>query len=200
MVEINKAPDKDQTVKEDILRSAEIVFQKWGLNKTTMEDIAHEANKGKSTLYYYYKSKEEIFESVITIQLEQILAVAKESVSKISSAKEKMRQYIIVSLQEIHKFSMIQCIARDEMRGNKEFIEKIAKKIKETEMVFLKEIILSGMKSKEIGFPEKDLNDVATTCLGIIKALDMYLLLDDQDNVDPSKKVEIMASFIANGL
>ncbi|PKN72465.1 MAG: TetR/AcrR family transcriptional regulator, partial [Deltaproteobacteria bacterium HGW-Deltaproteobacteria-10] len=56
--------NKDEEVKQAIKAAAKRVFAKWGLNKTTMEDIAGEAGKGKSTLYYYFKSKEEIFETV----------------------------------------------------------------------------------------------------------------------------------------
>ena len=34
---------KDDIVRAEILKAAERVFQKWGINKTTMEDIAREA-------------------------------------------------------------------------------------------------------------------------------------------------------------
>lgn len=47
---------KDELLKEKILTGADMLFQKYGLTKTTMEDIAREAGKGKSTLYYYFKS------------------------------------------------------------------------------------------------------------------------------------------------
>jgi len=48
---------KDELIKAAIIEAARRVFQKWGLKKSTMEDIAEEAGKGKSTLYYYFKSK-----------------------------------------------------------------------------------------------------------------------------------------------
>lgn len=44
--------NKDDLVKTSFLQAAEKLFQRWGINKTTMEDIAREAGKGKSTLYY----------------------------------------------------------------------------------------------------------------------------------------------------
>ena len=59
---------KNNLVKAAILQAAERLFQKWGINKTTMEDIAHEARKGKSTLYYYFKSKEDVLEAVAVAQ------------------------------------------------------------------------------------------------------------------------------------
>jgi AcrR family transcriptional regulator len=47
---------KDGDVKNSILEAAKRVFQKWGLNKTTMEDIAHEAGKGKSLAGFNQRS------------------------------------------------------------------------------------------------------------------------------------------------
>ena len=47
--------------KEQILESALNVFKSSGLDATTMDEIAKEADFGKATLYYYFSSKEEIF-------------------------------------------------------------------------------------------------------------------------------------------
>ena len=69
--------NKDEEVKKEIIEAAKVVFQKWGLKKTTMEDIAKEAGKGKSTLYYYFKSKEEIFEMLAKAEINNILYKSK---------------------------------------------------------------------------------------------------------------------------
>lgn len=52
--------NKKDITKTEILEAAEKVFQKWGLNKITMEDIAEASGRCKGSLYYYYKDKEEI--------------------------------------------------------------------------------------------------------------------------------------------
>jgi len=44
-----------------IINAAEGQFVRFGFRKTTMEDIAKAAGIGKATLYYYFKSKEDIF-------------------------------------------------------------------------------------------------------------------------------------------
>ncbi len=44
-----------------IINAAESQFVRFGFRKTTMEDIAKAAGIGKATLYYYFKSKEDIF-------------------------------------------------------------------------------------------------------------------------------------------
>jgi len=51
--------------KERILKSAEKLFARFGFRKTTMNEIARDVRMGKSTLYYYFKSKENVLEAVI---------------------------------------------------------------------------------------------------------------------------------------
>ena len=38
-----------------------------------MEDIAKAIGKGKSTLYYYYKSKSEVFQDVIIREADEVI-------------------------------------------------------------------------------------------------------------------------------
>ena len=52
--------------KELILKSAIEVFKSKGLDGATMDEIAQNAGFGKATLYYYFKSKEEIFNSMLS--------------------------------------------------------------------------------------------------------------------------------------
>lgn len=50
--------------KEEILDAAEKVFFEKGLQVATMDEIAEVAELGKSTLYLYYKSKEDLYLAV----------------------------------------------------------------------------------------------------------------------------------------
>lgn len=51
--------------KQLILQGAIGVFNTSGIEKATMDQIAKEAGFGKATLYYYFSSKEEIFNSIL---------------------------------------------------------------------------------------------------------------------------------------
>ena len=62
--------EKDEVIVREIVSSARGLFEKFGLKKTTMEDIAKEAGKGKSSLYYYFESKYEIFEAVVDQEMQ----------------------------------------------------------------------------------------------------------------------------------
>ena len=116
--------DKDDIVRDAILQAAERVFQKWGSNKTTMEDIAREAGKGKSTLYYYYQSKEEIFDAVVISEFEKILKKAKELAEETKTAKERLIKYIVESINEMKSRISAYTIIREEIKRNQNFIKK----------------------------------------------------------------------------
>ena len=59
---------KDQT-REKILTVAARMFGKYGFQKTTVDEIARTAHKAKGSVYYYFKSKEELFLAVVTQEI-----------------------------------------------------------------------------------------------------------------------------------
>lgn len=55
----------EQFNRDNILAAAKELFEQKGVEKTTMDDIAMHADYSKSTIYVYFKSKEEIYNSII---------------------------------------------------------------------------------------------------------------------------------------
>ncbi|RDL43701.1 TetR/AcrR family transcriptional regulator [Marinomonas piezotolerans] len=76
-----------------ILETAERVFARQGLAKTTTQTIANEAGLPKANIHYYYRSKKDLLEAV----LEQIMQAWLESVSRFNSEdgpKVNLTRYI----------------------------------------------------------------------------------------------------------
>lgn len=51
--------------RNNILETAETLFAEKGVRNTTMDDISRAADYSKSTIYVYFKSKEEIYQHII---------------------------------------------------------------------------------------------------------------------------------------
>tara|TARA_B100001142_G_C14068904_1_gene552718 strand:+ start:172 stop:768 length:597 start_codon:yes stop_codon:yes gene_type:complete len=51
--------------KQRILNGALEVFKSKGLEGATMDEIANQSGFGKATLYYYFKSKEDVFSAIL---------------------------------------------------------------------------------------------------------------------------------------
>jgi len=188
---------KDEEVKNTILEAAKRVFQKWGLKKTTMEDIAKEAGKGKRTLYYYFKSKEEIFELLAKAEINNILYKSKNAINLVSSAKGKLKKYISTSLNEIKNTISLYPLVKGEIKGNKKLIDKLRKNLDYQEEQIIKEILNEGLTSNEFNFlNEADLNKAASVIVGVLRGLELYLFLDNDDD----EKIEIVTRMISEGI
>jgi AcrR family transcriptional regulator len=75
---------------QDILKAARELFATKGFRDTTLDEIAHQAEFGKGTLYNYFANKEEIFHAIIEQSIEDSLAIARESVNADGGLPEKL--------------------------------------------------------------------------------------------------------------
>jgi AcrR family transcriptional regulator len=78
--------------REEILSAAEKVFAAKGFFATTMSDIARKAEFGTGTLYNYFKSKEELYFTLIDEKVEEINRLVNAELSKKTSALERIRK------------------------------------------------------------------------------------------------------------
>jgi len=69
---------KKELVKEKIGKAAMQCFEKYGLDKTTLDDIAQSIGLNKASLYYYYKNKEDIFIEVALKEGEDYIAALQQ--------------------------------------------------------------------------------------------------------------------------
>lgn len=79
--------------KEIIVEAAREVFGKFGYKKTTMEDIAASLYRAKSSIYYYFKSKEDVFRAVIELETKRARKILKEAIDKEKTPENKLRAY-----------------------------------------------------------------------------------------------------------
>lgn len=56
----------EQFNRDNILSAAKELFETKGVDNTTMDDIAKHADYSKSTIYVYFKSKEDIYNSIVS--------------------------------------------------------------------------------------------------------------------------------------
>lgn len=75
--------------KTNILSAAKKLFKQNGIDKTTMDDMALEAGISKSTIYVYFKSKDEIYNEIV-YEYFLILRDSFEKISKKNMTFEEM--------------------------------------------------------------------------------------------------------------
>jgi len=65
-----------------IITAAERLFLEKGIEKTTMDDISKEADYSKATIYVYFKSKDEIFNTIVYNSMNMLLERIKKAISQ----------------------------------------------------------------------------------------------------------------------
>ncbi len=63
----------EQFNRDNIVSAARELFEQKGIERTTMDDIAKEADYSKSTIYVYFKSKEEIYNAILKEYVDSLI-------------------------------------------------------------------------------------------------------------------------------
>ncbi|MBT1704478.1 TetR/AcrR family transcriptional regulator [Chryseosolibacter indicus] len=140
---------KDKVIREEIISAARSQFQQFGLFKTTMEDIAKAVGKGKSSLYYYFKSKEEIFKAMIREEMEEVFDLVKYAVQRANTAEEKLRAFSSTKIQALHQKASLYGIVFGEISDNPLLVKSLKKDYENKELSLLKDILSFGINNKE---------------------------------------------------
>jgi AcrR family transcriptional regulator len=94
---------KEDIVQEQILQAAKKLFHVHGLHKVTMDDVAKAIGKGRSSLYYYYKSKDEIFDAVMNIEIREMLTAIAHAVDKVPTVEQKINAFCVAKLKALRE-------------------------------------------------------------------------------------------------
>lgn len=139
--------NKEEIRKKIIVTSGQI-FSRFGFKKTTMDEIAIGLKMGKSSIYYYYTSKEEIFEAVVLNEANILRCELTKAIKSVESPVAKMEIYVSVRMKAFEKLSNYYNAIFDKNLDHYEFIEKIRAKYDREEMAILRLILYHGKRSK----------------------------------------------------
>lgn len=157
---------EQDTVRNSILKSARDLFAKYGYRKTTMEDIALTLRKGKSSLYYYFRNKEEIFQAVIELKAELLETRLRDVVNSNYKPRQKFHDYVVIRMETLRELENYQKAMRDETYGDYYFFEEVRENSEKAEQEMLKTIMEEGVTSGEF-----DIKNLKLAAIGISTAL-----------------------------
>ena len=90
---------KDDLVQTQILQAARRLFQAHGFAKVTMDDVGKAIGRGRSSIYYYFKNKEEIFDAVVTAEAGETLTAMGREINKVTTTGQKLKAFALTRLR-----------------------------------------------------------------------------------------------------
>ena len=121
------------------------LFARKGLENTTMNDIAQASEKGRRTLYTYFRNKEEIYFAVIEGELEHLSERLDEVASMNVEPEQKLLTLIYSHLSAIKEAVARNGSLRAEFFRNIWMVEKVRKTFDLEERKIITRILNEGM-------------------------------------------------------
>jgi AcrR family transcriptional regulator len=165
-------------IKSIIVNAATQFFSKFGFSKTTMSEIAKHTHKAKGLLYYYFNSKEELFNEV----LKQELGKVKTELGKIAVSDADplimLRSYFLLHLKLLNNALTYHETLKADFFEKYHFVKNVRDDFNHFEREQLS-IILG--KGKEEGYLDiTDITSSADIILMVLHGIELSLFLQDK--------------------
>jgi AcrR family transcriptional regulator len=197
MAVFDNVANKKDLNREAILEIAQEIFSKYGYKKTTLDDIANAVRKGKSSLYYYFSSKEDLFQAVIIKEVDVLKQALEKVVFRSMDPEEKLREYILTKLKTYRNLANLYNALENDVTAIG-FIESIKAKNERDEIRMIKRILIEGVRHNK--FQIDDLNLTAIGITTSMRGLEMPLSAGSHHNMDIEMSVDNFVRILCYGI
>ncbi|NNM94658.1 MAG: TetR/AcrR family transcriptional regulator [Bacteroidia bacterium] len=152
-----------------ILSASQKRFGRYGLSKTTMNEIAADVNMSKASLYYYFKDKESIFLAVNAKEQNDFTEKIRQVIQAERTAKKMLFDYTVYRLKLLQKQLSLAKLNNENYHEVKPLIHSLINTFKKTEVSIITDILKKGVERKE--FKIRDVNSYAELFIDIQRGL-----------------------------
>jgi AcrR family transcriptional regulator len=193
MITNSDHPDKAS----QIIDVAQKRFGMYGLEKTSMREIAEDLNLTKGSLYYYFPDKEHLYAAVIEKEQEQFIRHLEESVSTITVPDEILMKYVEARINYFKVLLNLSRLRLETFKGLKPILQDKWTHFNEREVKLISIILNRG--SEQGRFHIENVEETARLYLAILRGLRQSVLSHKQmmfiDEGEYDSLVQVAKSF-----
>lgn len=188
---------KDE-IRDQLVQAARVVFARYGYKKTTLDDIAREARKGKSTIYYYFKSKDEIFKAVIDAEAEIRKKAIEEQINQIDDSRVKLKTYIYVRMHTLRMVVNYYEAIKNDLLDNLYFVSSLRTDHFEAEVGQVKNMLLEGIDKGTFTIQNPELT--AKTIVTALHGFEVPFVMKNLSDEELRRSVDEMLNILFYGI
>lgn len=194
----NQPNSGKEEVREQLVQAARQVFARYGYKKTALDDISKEARKGKSTIYYYFKSKDDIFKAVIDAEAEIRKKTIDDQISEIEDPQQKLKTYIYVRMLSLKKVGNYYEAIKNDLLDNLYFVNSLRVNHFDEEIELVKNLLLQGVEKGVYTIPNPELT--AKTIVTLLQGFEVPLIQKNISDEELQKSVDEMLNILFFGI
>ncbi len=188
---------KKDIKRENIITAAGNIFGRYGFREARMEKVAEEAGMGKSSLYYYFISKEELFEAVVEREAENLKNEIIRATKDITDPYKRMKIYVISRMKAFNQSINLYTAVKTNYLDHLPFIDKVRTKYDKEEMKMVESILKDGVRNNRFKLVNTELATVAIVTA--IKGLEYNIIIrDGPEKIE--QQVEQLLMFLFYGI
>ena len=183
-----------------LIEVARQLFARKGIENTTMNDIAEASDKGRRTIYTYFKNKREIYNAVVQSESSQMLARLQELLKQPLTPEQKLMNFIFIRFESVKEIVLRNGSLRAGFFRDVRKVERARRSTSAQEFSILKQILAEGVQKGM--FRIKHIDQTTTIMLYSLHGLDVPYIRNDFSEMGIERMTlrEYIRDFIMNGI
>jgi AcrR family transcriptional regulator len=196
--------NQEDIIHQEILEAALRLYRKSGPTKVTLENVAKAMGRGRSSLYYYFKNRDEIFQAVLDRIAEDVAAEIRLAVAAAANLNDKLYAFCSTKIKTTEEWkrvfsAMDQQMSADEKSKHTKLLDALHKKL-----IYLESGILMAMLSAEGHQPDRIPNHTELDMLAFIISSSIRgvrrEIYDHNDPHDAKAAAQLLSGMVAKWL
>ena len=185
--------------KHQILEAALRIFIIKGYSKTTMDDIVNASNLSKGALYHYYKSKKDLFLSLIDHWEIYAFKDFYKKTSNNKTASDTLRffgQNVLKTLEN-KKYAYIAEVEFWALSNQDKEIKERSQLLYDKLLNLFEKVVEKGIKNKE--FKNLNIRKTAMVILAVFQGINWFVIFNEK-LISPKEYIENSIEIIINSI
>ncbi|MBQ0155486.1 MAG: TetR/AcrR family transcriptional regulator [Bacteroidales bacterium] len=183
--------------KDVLIDVARTLFATKGYANTSMNDISNAANKGRRTLYTYFKNKDEVFYAVIRAETLTLRDYLKQLLTNPSKPPmDRLVDYIYVRLDAVRDIVNRNGGLSAEFFQNQNLVERVRRRLDFSERNYLRALLEEGKANGTMDVADPTL--AALVLQSALKGMELPYIRGEFA-LEIAKKKDLLSAFLKKG-
>lgn len=152
-----------------IIEAAQKRFGIFGIEKTSMREIADDLEMSKASLYYYFSDKENLYKAVVEKEQAEFISRITELLLSIPEPEKLLREYVGARLTYFRTLLNLSRLRLEAYSTLRPVLRETMESFREREKSIIKKIFRKGIDSGK--FSIRNIDRTATLFLNLLKGL-----------------------------